>query len=66
MGASVSAPRDEYDDVVTRLLGEVIGRRPGEVDAQVVLTVLPTAWPELVAEVLEVCATYQRSTPGTG
>jgi hypothetical protein len=64
MGASVSAPRDEYDDVATRLLREIL-RRPADADqAEIVLNVLPSAWPELVAEILEVSAAYERFSHG--
>ncbi len=59
MGASVFAPRDEYDDVATRLLRAVLRRPAGLAEADVVVNVLPSAWPDLVAEIVEICATCQ-------
>lgn len=54
MGESVFAPQDEYADVAARLLRTVTRRPAGTSGESVVIEILPTAWRELIAEILSI------------
>ncbi len=64
MGADVSAPRDEYNDIASRLLREALRRPEGQAVAAAVHEALPSAWPELIAELVQVIDAYERLTLG--
>lgn len=64
MGADVGAPLDEYDDIAARLLREAIRRPAGQALATCVEESVPTAWPELVAQLVEVIEAYERASAG--
>ena len=64
MGADVGAPVDEYDDIAARLLREALRRPSGHALATCVQESVPTAWPELVAQLVEVIDTYEGASEG--
>lgn len=54
MGATVSAPPDEYADVAVRIISS-LSRCTQEAELRkAVLDILPTAWPDLVDEILSI------------
>lgn len=61
MGASVFAPPDEYVDMAERVLRTFIRRPAGTRPAEAVLDLIPSAWPELIAEIVGVCEEYERA-----
>jgi hypothetical protein len=64
MGADVGAPIDEYDDIAARLLREATRRPAGQALATCVEQSVPTAWPELVDQLVDVIDAYERASAG--
>ena len=64
MGADVGAPLDEYDDIAARLLREATRRPAGQALTTCVEQSVPTAWPDLVANLADVIDAYERASAG--